>query len=448
MADKADSKESTNMNSTSSTTESTPATANASKASKQKTSSTPKTKKSSGNEWAKLQWLLALLLVIVLVVVAYFGWQFWSSQNTRVQKVEAQLEEQGTWFATAIRQQSDHLNKQRDNLSRLSQALDNDQKILQQRLDAQAARLNQLGGDNRDGWVLEEARYLLRLANQRQLTGGGVKGVIGLLESADTLLVTLDSPDVFPLRDSIHKDILALKIAPSVDREGLYLQLSALIEQVDILPPVPLSSSLKTPSETVVINNEASHWQDSLWQSIRHTFGTLDHYVRIQHHDEPLSPLVSDAQQHMLVQNLRLMLAQAQIALLREEATIYQHSLDQAVRWLNKHFVHFSERQALVDTITALQQQTISSDLPDVSASLERMNIYIQSGRHIVNKKLLPSAAQKETLSPTASSVEKAPVKKISKANTSDIKIPAKKTTVTPEDTQASKTKKSQETSL
>jgi uroporphyrin-3 C-methyltransferase len=387
--------------------EAAPVTANTSTATDSKKTKAP-TKKTAGGAVAKIQWVLLFLFVIALVVAGYFGWQLWHSQNARVQKVEAQLEEQGTWFATAIRQQSDHLDKQRDNLARLSQALDNDQKILQQRLDAQATRLSQLSGDNRDGWMLEETRYLLRLANQRQLTGGGVKGIIGLLESADKLLVTLDSPDVFPLRDSIHKDILALKIAPAVDREGIYLQLSALIEQVDILPPVPLTSSLVKPSERIVTQEEESHWQDGLWQGVRHTLGKLDQYVRIQHHDEPLAPLVSDTQQHALVQNLRLMLAQAQIALLREEATIYQHSLEQAVRWLNKHFTHFSEKQALIDAITTLQQQTIISDLPDVSASLERVNAYIQSGRHTSNKTLAPTT-KKETSSTKAATEKVAP---------------------------------------
>jgi uroporphyrin-3 C-methyltransferase len=387
--------------------EAAPVTSNTSTATESKKTKAP-TKKTAGGAVAKIQWVLLFLLVIALVVAGYFGWQLWHSQNARVQKVEAQLEEQGTWFATAIRQQSDHLDKQRDNLARLSQALDNDQKILQQRLDAQATRLSQLSGDNRDGWMLEETRYLLRLANQRQLTGGGVKGIIGLLESADKLLVTLDSPDVFPLRDSIHKDILALKIAPAVDREGIYLQLSALIEQVDILPPVPLTSSLVKPSERIVTQEEESHWQDGLWQGVRHTLGKLDQYVRIQHHDEPLAPLVSDTQQHALVQNLRLMLAQAQIALLREEATIYQHSLEQAVRWLNKHFTHFSEKQALIDEMTTLQQQTIISDLPDVSASLERVNAYIQSGRHTSNKTLAPTT-KKETSSTKAATEKVAP---------------------------------------
>lgn len=348
---------------------------------KQKKPASTPTKK-TGGLGAKLWWLLVLLLIITLAVTAYFGWQFWEVQNARVKKVEAQLDEQGTWFATAIRQQSEHLNKQRENLTRLSQALDNDQKILQQRLDAQATRLSQLSGDNRDGWMLEETRYLLRLANQRQLTGGGVKGIIGLLESADKLLITLDSPDVFPLRDSIHQDILALKIAPVVDREGIYLQLSALIAQVDQLPPVPLTSLLEKPSETHIAQAQNSDWQNNVLQHIKNTFGRLDQYVRIQHHDQPLAPLVSDAQQHMITQNLRLMLAQAQTALLREEAVIYQHGLEESIRWLNKHFTHFAEKDALIDAIMALQQQPIASTLPDVSASLERVNVYIQSGRH------------------------------------------------------------------
>lgn len=326
--------------------------------------------------------LFIIVLLACLVGVAYFGWQYGQEQSARVTKVESQLDEQSAWFSTVMEQQSIHLNKQSNSLSALSQALEKDQEVIRQRLDAQANRLAQLSGENRDGWVLEEARYLLRLANQRQLTGGGAQGIIGLLESVDKLLITLDTPDVFPLRDTIQKNILTLKLAPIVDREGIYLHLAAFIARVDQLPPVPLQSSLKksdTTNEEGTTLVESSHWQDGIWESIQHVFGKLDQYVRVQQHNQPLNVLLSDVQQQIVVQNLRLMLEQAQIALLREEGLIYEESLEQAIRWLHKHFSHFPEKQVFVDVLTELKQQNIVSQLPDISSSLKQLNLYMQS---------------------------------------------------------------------
>jgi uroporphyrin-3 C-methyltransferase len=271
----------------------------------------------------------------VIVSGCYFAWQSWQQQNIRMQKTQAQIEEQSIWFAKAMSQQSLLLEKQKQQLDGFKAALNNDQKVLQHRLDAQAKRLDALSGGSRDSWMLEEARYLLRLANQRQLTGGGALGIIGLLESADTLLRDVDAADVFPLRDSLNKDILALKITPVIDREGIYLQLSAVLAQIDQLPPVPLASALDpslfttempATSEATLDDIVDSGWQEKMWSSIRGTFSHLDNYFRIQHHDEALQPLLSAAEQKAILHSMRLMLEQAQSALLREEEKIYQHS--------------------------------------------------------------------------------------------------------------------------
>jgi uroporphyrin-III C-methyltransferase len=330
-------------------------------------------------------WILWLLLVALFIVGAYMAWQWWQGQNTRLQKIEAQLQEQASWVAQAMTQQSSLVEKQAQQLSQWSARVEKDQQVLQQRIDAHANRLNTLSGGRRDSWVLEEARYLLRLANQRQLTGGGVDGVIGLVKSADALLRELDAPDLFPLRESMNKDILALKMAPVLDREGIYLQLSALQDQIDQLPSAPIASTLTDSTakqhSSISVENMAEvegGWQSQWWKSIKGTFGQLDNYIRITHHDDPLQPLLSAHQQEQMVQNLHLIVEQAQVALLREETLIYQQSLAKVVALLNAHYSHYPEKQALVDQILVLQQQTIKSVLPVISSSLIQLNNYIQ----------------------------------------------------------------------
>lgn len=344
---------------------------------------TPTPSKKTG----RLVIILCVLLVVVLCASGlggYWGWQLWQTQNARVGELEAVFQEKGRDFSAQTQQQATGLQKQSQALLQLSQDVDRHQKSLEQRLNAQAIRLSQLSGDNRDAWMLEEARYLLRLANQRQLTGGGVAGIIGLLESADKLLLALDKPDVFPLRESLRKDILRLKIAPQIDREGIYLELSALISQVDELPLVPLEASFEKPAGEKATPSEPLEWDEGIWASIQKALGNLDQYIRIKHHDEPLQVLVSDAQQQLVAQNLRLLFEQAQVALLREEDIIYRKSLTQVVYWLNKHYSHFSEKGRLVSAVSELKKKIIISQLPDISASLIQLNQYIQQAENAI----------------------------------------------------------------
>lgn len=345
-----------------------------------------------------LSWLfgiLWLLVVIALAVGAWFGWQLWQEQDRRVAKLETQLEKQtqkqAAEFASSLSQQASLLEAQQQRLEAFSAMLEKDQRLLQQRLDAHAQRLQTLTGSSRDNWMLEEVRYLLRLANQRQVTGGGGAGIVGLLESADKLLRELDLPDVFPLRDSIRKDILAIQVAPKVDREGLYLQLSAVVSHLYSLPPVPLRQSIETrpanaestanepaATEPVTEKSVGSHWQDGLFENIKEAFGTLDQYFRIDTYDKPIEPILSKSQQRLMAQNLRLMMEQAQVALLREEQEIYRASLSKVIMWLNTHYSHYTEKEALIEQLEVLQQQNIVTKLPTISASLLRLNDYIR----------------------------------------------------------------------
>ncbi len=363
-----------------------------------KASSTPPS--SSSKRVVLLLTLVLILLMAVLAGGAYFAWQFWQEQEARVARIESglqQKEQKDRDLSSQASSQTKDLGQQRKALAQLQQSLEQHQKAIEQRLNAQAVRLSQLSGENRDIWMLEEARYLLRLANQRKLTSGGVEGIIGLLQSADKLLLAIDRPDIFPLRESLSKDILRLKLAPVVDREGIYLALSALVNQTEALPSVPYvkETPKPAPSELPLAEDDKPA---GIWSSIQQSLGQLDDYIRVKQHDEPLELWVSDVQQQLVAQNLRLMFEQAQTALLREEDAIYRESLEQAIFWLDKHYAHFEQKSALVDAIRELKKKIIVSQLPDISTSLIQLSQYIERAESTLSSPQVKAAATpKET---------------------------------------------------
>ena len=94
--------------------------------------------------------------------------------------------------------------------------------------------------------------------------------------------------------------------------------------------------------------------------------------------------------------------------MLKEEQVIYQQSLEKIVFWLDKHYGHFPQKAQLVKQIVELQTQSIVSVLPDISASLLRINDYLQyqkslgqtpsNGQTVENAPAVPEAPQETAL--------------------------------------------------
>ena len=367
--------------------------------------------------------LCVFVLLVLIGAVAYGLWKFWQVQDARIISAQQQQSGLSATVDKNTNQLQQQLSNQKKQLSLFIQQSNKEQQLLQQRLDAQLAKINTLSGVSRDGWMLEEARHLLRLANQRQLTGSNVSGIVGLLEAADNLLREIDLPDLFPIREQIQNDLIALKIAPSVDREGIYLQLNSLISQVQSLPPAPLTLSLKEKSasresesrESAEITKSNASLLDgtkeekTLWQkitsSVTSAFGSLDNYVRITNHSSKIEPILSDSKHIISKENLRLMLEQAQTALLREESIVYQVSIEKATVWLDKYYGHYPEKNAMIALLDELKTQTILVQLPNVSSSLYTLSQYIDSHHQIDDGDKNTLGAEQESLSKEKPSV-------------------------------------------
>jgi len=114
------------------------------------------------------------------------------------------------------------------------------------RLDGQQKRINSMSTTNREDWLLAEAEYLLRLANQRVLLERSPQNAIALLESADEIVkevaAGLGDAELFGIREALGRELTQLRLIDTADKEGVYLQLSALANAVESLPRTPGSS--------------------------------------------------------------------------------------------------------------------------------------------------------------------------------------------------------------
>lgn len=340
--------------------------------------------------------LLPVALVILAGGVAAGGYFAWDQQRQQQQQ----------WVSV-----NQLLQQQQERLSGLQQALGQaqsqnrdrqaaDQELLQaiqQRLDSHNKRLLSLSTTSREDWLLAEAEYLLRLANQRLLTERGTRGAQALVQAADDILHTLDDVELFPVRKALAKDLGALKLAGQVDREGMYLRLAVLAEQVETL--LPLSPQSESPLSASV--EELPARDEGFWSTLRQGVGNalqkLSAYVRIRQHREPVQPLLAPEHAVYLSQNLRLMIERAQLAMLREEHKIYVHSLEQAQRWLGEYYALNEQTPVLQQELKALRKMPVAQPLPNISGSLAQLKAYIERLHKLAPK---PAAAA-TTATPT-----------------------------------------------
>ncbi|QFT86581.1 Putative uroporphyrinogen-III C-methyltransferase [Halomonas sp. THAF12] len=318
---------------------------------------------------------VALGLVILLGAGgAYFGWQVWQRLDAQQQSLAALPEQpatQGELDDLASRLESGQSERE-SAISDLRSEFSDYRGSVDDALDRVLEDLaSEQQTDERD-WLHAEAAYLLRLANQRLQLERDVEGAMALLRTADARLREADNPALLPIRRDIASELAELEAVPRVDRTGLYLALNAQQEQIAGLP-------LAQDIEEIAANSTIEEAPSGGWQQQLSRFGEeLQELVTVRQHDEALEALITPEQESYLRQSVRLILEQAQLALLKEEQELFDASLDKALTLIDGYYDTDDEGvQSVMSRLEELQGRTIRPELPDISASQQALAEFI-----------------------------------------------------------------------
>ena len=311
-----------------------------------------------------LKIILALGLIVALLAASWMGWTLWQTWALEADKSDRQLS--GMQDAIDSIQQQARLDQERQLLE--SQQLQQAVTDLQLRSNTQGRRLAELGSTTRSDWLLAEAVYLTRLANQRLQTERSTANSLALLSNVDLILQELDDPDLTPARSALAKDITALRLAGEVDVEGIYLELSSLIYSIDQLSILSLPAQPQAGEQSSAQNAEASLSPQSVLAGFSQKVAQL---IRVRQRSQPIEPILQPEEATLIRHNIRLMLEQAQSALLREQQVIYSQSISKAQSWLAQHFKLNPSAQVLSGRLSELAKAQVVQQLPEINTSLE-----------------------------------------------------------------------------
>lgn len=329
----------------------------------------PRKEKKSGGA---IGWLALLIALIALAGVAYGLWMMQqakdnkSAEQNRLSQAQAQQKQ----LVDSVKASTQALTAQVKGFASTADRQQTRVEELQMQLQATNRQIGEVTQVSRRSWMLAEAEYLLRLANQRLMMERETASALALLTSADEILVTVAEPGLFEVREALAREIAELRAIAHLDVEGVFVKLAALGEQVETLALLTPEADEPGQAKSFLDADEEQSVLDAALER-------FEGMVTVRRRDVPLEPLLTPEQHYYVQQNLRLMLEQAQLALLQRKGGIYSRSLDKAANWVQSYFQLNESAQALRATLRELQQANVNPELPNISASLALLKAYI-----------------------------------------------------------------------
>jgi uroporphyrin-3 C-methyltransferase len=325
--------------------------------------------------------LLGLTVLLTIITGSWFGWQQWQSLQSKMEQIEGlsvALDEQLQRSDSQDIAASNRELKQVEKNQNLSQQM----MDLQLQLNAQGARITELGSTTRTDWYLSEAAYLARLASQRLQTERSTKNPLALLQKVDSILVELNEVGMLAVRAAIASDITTLRLAGEIDVEGIVLELNALTAQIDQLSMIQLSVPVPDINQALdsndSVNGDVNSTLSQRWSNLVDKFSqSLGQLVQVKQRVEPIERVLSTSEESIVRNNLRLLLQQAANAALREQQTIYDLSLKRAQQWVAQYFQMNSSVQVVKNRLIDLSGKQVVQQLPLIDGSVNALEAFM-----------------------------------------------------------------------
>ena len=334
--------------------------------------------------------VLASLSLIMVIAAVGGGYAFWRQYNDQQLQLNRQL---GDVQQTASAAEKT-AGAVQDSLGSLNTSVDSLKTSLQSMNDQLTSQLNTALGDiqtkeqalresvqklhdqldrNSDDWVVAEAEYLIRVADQRLQLTRDTHTAVRALENADQRLRDMGDPSLLEVRKKITDDVVALRAVPDPDIEGMALTLGGLAQRVDVLPLTGGPSEHAMPTDAAGAQDGAAHtgWRGFLSR----LWGQIKTLVVIQHKGAGGKPLLPPDERYFLRENLRLKLEAARLALLRHDDKTFSDILGTAGEWLTEYFDPQSQAViSMQESLKTLAGTDLAPTLPDVSDALKALH--------------------------------------------------------------------------
>ena len=244
---------------------------------------------------------------------------------------------------------------------------------LEQKIEVSTSELKSTIGTSSEDWLLAEAEYLIRLANQKVMMESDAKGAVALFIAADEIIANAQGIVAFDLRQAIAEDVAKLQSVAELDIEGIFVTVGALVKQVDYLQQRELQFN-SNPDNSGLLVDDTTGFMARVERLVDKITSKLSNLVDYRNDGEVITPILPPEEEYYLRQNLTMTLRLTQLGLLRGNQQIYQDSLVDAKVWIAKYFdTENATTIAMMGTIEELKQVNVEQNMPNVSSSLREI---------------------------------------------------------------------------
>lgn len=246
------------------------------------------------------------------------------------------------------------------------------------RMSAIEGQIAEVTGSQRIDWMLKEVEHFVMVAERRLSLLGDVRGATALLTEADALVREMLEPSARPLRKAIKSDLMSLEEAAkvNVDTEGLFLRIATLHDSVDKLPVEGISYEMNLAKQDAKPADEKpADGVDSFVSEVKNFAESLVSIQRVS--GDEIRPLLLSDQRAYVVQNIKLLLEQSQLALLRGDQKVYEAGLKEAGKRVSSYLrTNSPGTEAFLEELDKLGKIAVKPVVPPINDSVRAVQVF------------------------------------------------------------------------
>jgi len=326
--------------------------------------------------------IFALLMLVTLTVAGgYVVHELWGTVQTlnhKLSTVSSDTAKQSKAINTVLQDKASAASQ----LEQLKLGTEKQLRMQQSQINGFAEQLNAIKGSTRRDWLLAEAEYILRIANQRLLIENDPIASESLLEAADKVLAEIADPALMPVRIKIAEELLALRSAPTGQVDKLLLRLTAISNNIPELGST-IYSNLDTPPSpqgaAIEPVPDAAEEQNAFQRFIGKVSKAASQAITIHRLDEPLSVPPTPEYGAYLQHNMALRLEQAKLLLMRNQFERFAASIQDTLDWSKATLPSAHPAiNAINQELASIAQDRPSNNTVDITGSLNALRTLIE----------------------------------------------------------------------
>ena len=182
-------------------------------------------------------------------------------------------------------------------------------------------------------WKIQEAAFLLNMANRKLFVETDIQTSIALIENADAALVESRHNNVILLRSALSKSLSDLRNAVQFDKEGVFIKIDSLKTMIEELEPIGMQNMDYDNKRNSIRTDETPYNREGLDSF----FNLLSSIFVWQEWSDNSETILTISERNLAMQSMYSLLEQARYGLISENEVIYRQSLKDCKEWASKY---------------------------------------------------------------------------------------------------------------